>query len=436
MRRLSLLAWLLIALLTVSVRAYYYAAASARPVLNYLTYDAFGYYMYLPSALIYGSLTHPEWIGAMHAQYGVKGGEKLYQTIVLPGGRHVHKYLGGVALMQLPFFLGAHALAPRLGFAADGFSLPYQIAIMLAALFYGLGGLWILRGLLLRYYSDGVAALGLVLLTLASNWLQYVAVEGAMSHVYIFLLYALILHLTQGWHERPRAAWAFAGGWVIGLATICRPTELIMLFIPLLWGLQTREAARAKWALVRRHLPHVAWALAGGLLGILPQLLYWQHASGQLLFDVGSKWYFLSPWIRVLTGFEKGWFIYTPVTILFVAGFWQMRGQPFRVAVSVFCLLNLWIVTAWSDWRYGASYSARALVQSYPVFALALGGLLARIARSRWRLPFALLAAYLVIVNLFQIYQYNAGVLRYDENTFEYYRSIYLNPWAEPYRRE
>jgi uncharacterized membrane protein AbrB (regulator of aidB expression) len=121
------------------------------------------------------------------------------------------------------------------------------------------------------------------------------------------------------------------------------------------------------------------------------------------------------------------------VTILFVVGFWYMRGQPFRVAVITFCLLNFWIVTAWSDWRYGASYSARALVQSYPVLALALAGLLTHIARTRWRLPVAILAGYLLIVNLFQIYQYNAGILRYDENSLEYYRSIYLNPGAKAY---
>ncbi|MDX1908340.1 MAG: hypothetical protein SF053_14990 [Bacteroidia bacterium] len=428
----SLMSWLLIGLVAAGIRGCYIQPAPDT-AWNALTYDAFGYYMYLPAALIYGDMTDPDWIEPMHARYRVKGGDKLYQTIVQADGRHVYKYLGGVALMQLPFFLCAHGLAPVLGFPADGFSAPYQGAVILASFFYGLLGLWVLRRVLLRYYSDRITAAVLVLITLATNWVQYIAVDGAMSHIYIFPLYALILHLTRMWHEHPRSVVAWAGGWVIGLATICRPTELIMLFIPLLWGLHTREAARAKWALVQQHLPQAGWALAGGLMGLLPQLVYWHYATGHFLFDVGSKWNFLSPWIRVLTGFEKGWFVYTPVTILFVVGFWYMRGQPFRVAVITFCLLNFWIVTAWSDWRYGASYSARALVQSYPVLALALAGLLTHIARTRWRLPVAVLAGYLLIVNLFQIYQYNAGILRYDENSLEYYRSIYLNPGAKAY---
>jgi hypothetical protein len=78
-------------------------------------------------------------------------------------------------------------------------------------------------------------------------------------------------------------------------------------------------------------------------------LLYWKYASGHFIFDVGSKWYFLNPWFRVLFGFEKGWFVYTPITIFFVAGWWFMRNQPFKRSVVVFCTLNLWIIMAWSD---------------------------------------------------------------------------------------
>jgi hypothetical protein len=203
-----------------------------------------------------------------------------------------------------------------------------------------------------------------------------------------------------------------------------------------LWNTHTKEAAAQKWALVRQFKGHIAWVVAGGVIGILPQLIYWKWASGHFVYNVGSKWYFLNPYFRVLFGFEKGWFVYTPVTILFVAGFWYLKGVPFRRSVIVFCLLNMWVITAWADWRYGASYSCRALMQSYPVFALALAAILDKIIRGRWAIWLKVLSAYLIAVNLFQIYQYNAGILRYDENNFEYYRKIYLNPQAEPFKRE
>jgi hypothetical protein len=41
-----------------------------------------------------------------------------------------------------------------LGYLADGFSTPYQLAMQLGALLMCLLGLWYLRKLLLEYYKD------------------------------------------------------------------------------------------------------------------------------------------------------------------------------------------------------------------------------------------------------------------------------------------
>jgi len=109
-----------------------------------------------------------------------------------------------------------------------------------------------------------------------------------------------------------------------------------------------------------------------------------------------------------------------------------MKGKPFRKAILTFCLLNIWIIISWSDWRYGASYSTRALTQSYPVFALALGAVLERIFATKWKFPFLFLGAYLIVVNLFQIKQYNALVLHYNDMNFKYYSAIYLDPAPSP----
>jgi hypothetical protein len=150
------------------------------------------------------------------------------------------------------------------------------------------------------------------------------------------------------------------------------------------------------------------------------------------VYDVGSKWFFLNPWFRVLTGWEKGWFIYTPVTIFFVLGMLAMRGYPFRKPVLIFCGLTIWIVIAWEDWQYGASYSARALVQSYPVFALPLAALVQRVDMHKWRWGFYILGLYLIYVNLFQVVQYNSTILHSREMNRKYYGRIYLNAAPSP----
>lgn len=376
---------------------------------NATTWDALGYYMYQPGLIIYDDVKELRWLPDIDSLYHVTGG-KLYQANRGENGNYVFKYLGGVSLMQLPFFGLGHLSAGWTGYPQDGFSLPYQYAILLGALVWFAIGIWFLRSVLLRYFTDTTTAVTLLLLFLATNLPQYISIDGAMSHSWIFPLYCFVLWMTARWHERPSWRLAFLIGLVCGLAVISRPTEIIILLIPFLWGLQNKLTSATKWALVRQHLPQVYAALIGGFVGILPQLLYWKSVTGSWVYDVGSKWFFLNPWFRVLFGFYSGWFIYTPLTILFIAGFRYMKDRPFRKSVITFCLLNIWIIIAWSDWKYGVSYAGRALSQGSPVYAFALASFL----QAHWlgfrKYLLLILGGVLILVNYYQIRIYNRGV--------------------------
>ena len=392
-------------------------------------WDALGYYQYLPAVFIYGDIGRQAWLEGVDSAYQVSGGS-LYQVTELPNGNRATKYFCGLSLLQAPFFALGHWVAGATGAAQDGFSPPYQWAIALSPLVYVVLALFLLRKVLLRYFSDVVVAITLLLVVLATNAIQYISVDNAQTHGYLFALYAAQLFFTQRWHERPTFWSAIAIGGLIGLATVSRPTEALMVFIPLLWNTHEKEAARAKWALVRAQLPHVAVAIGAGFLAFFPQLLYWKVVTGSWVYDVGSKWDFLNPHWCVLFGGEKGWFIYTPITILLVLGLFFMRGQPWRKSALVFTLLNTWVIIAWHDWHYGGSYSSRALVQSYPVLALPFAALLERAVASRWRWPTLALCGYLLVVNLFQIKQYNNTVIHYDRMNFAAYWAVYLD--ADP----
>ena len=395
-------------------------------------YDALGYYMYLPATLIYQDITQYEWIDEIDAKYKVAGEDWMFQIGKHESGNYVTNYLGGISFLQLPFFLGAHVYASVTDYPADGFSTPYQVALSFAPLFYFILILFLLRNILLRYYDDEVVAFSMVLLFLASNAIEYIAIEAGHCHAYILLMYTWMIWLTIRWHEKPKVSTAFLVGLVIGWTTIMRPTELIIFLIPLLWNTHTKEASHAKWKLVRDHKKHLMIAVFATALGALPQIIYWLYVTGSPINLVGSKWYFLNPYFRVLLGWQKGWFIYTPVTIFFVLGLFFIKNQPFKKSVIWFGVLNIWIVISWANWRYGGSYSTRALVQSYPVFALALGGFISWIFKTKMKVLFYVLGIYLLAVNLFQIWQYNQGILRHDEMNRAYYQSVYLDSKPTP----
>lgn len=421
-------------ILVIAVLLFYrlsYSELNTDKEMRLTTWDAFGYYMYLPAFFIYHDATELKWLPEIDEKYTVTGGT-LYQAEKLGNGNYVFKYFGGVAILESPFFLIGHLIASNTNYPTDGFSAPYQFAIAFGALIYCILALILLRKLLLKYFDDVTSALSIFLMVMATNLIQYVSHEGGMSHAYIFPLYALVLYTTMKWHEKPKLIYAALTGLVIGLATISRPTEIIMLFIPLLWGTNTKEESKRKWALARSHKKDVIWALAFAFIGILPQLIYWKFASGSFIFNVGSKWFFLTPYFRVLFGWTNGWFIYTPITIFFIIGFFFMKKFPFKNSVITFCLLNIWIIIAWSDWKYGATYSTRALVQSYPVFIFPFAAAINKIISRKWGIIFYPIAAYLVYVNLFQIGQYNMTTLHYRDMNRKYYGRIYLNSHPAP----
>ncbi len=430
MRKLSLWSLLLVAALTVIVRLCYFENNSKNGN-NATTYDALGYYMYTPAILIHKDVKQYSWFPKIDSTYHVSGG-LFYQVTPAKNGNFAGKYFGGVSIMQLPFFTIGHLIAKTTDAPEDGFSWPYQYSIIWGAIFWYLLGLFVLRKVLIRYYSETVTALTLIGIGFASNVIQYAGIDGAQSHIHIFPLYCLVLWWTIRWHENPKLKFAFFIGFTIGLATICRPTELIMFFIPLLWGLDGSENLKSKWALVKVNMKSVYIAVLGAFIGILPQLIYWKYVTGSWVFDVGSKWTFLNPWWRVLIGFEKGWFIYTPITILFVIGLFLMKGKPFRKAVLTFGLLNIWIVISWFDWRYGGTYSTRALVQGTPVLALAFAAFIERIYVGWRRYLFLSVLGFLSFVNLFQIWQYNETILHYDHMNAKYYNAIYLDANPSP----
>lgn len=421
----SFLAFSAISIVLILVRLIY-ADIGSSPPIKVTTWDALGYYMYLPSKYIYQDEKELKWFHKIDSIYAVSGGE-LYQATKHKSGNYVFKYLKGVSHLQLPFFALAHFYAQHSGYPADGFSKPYQYSIAFGCLFYCLIAIFLLRKILLRYFDDITTAITLVLLTLASNFIQYVAIEGGQSHGYIFPLYVFILYATIQWHLKPKLIWALLIGLIIGVATTCRPTEAVMIFIPLFWNTHSKELLKDKIDFFRKNYMHLLLVISGMFMGILPQLLYWKRVTGSWVYDVGSKWDFLSPHFRVLFGWEKGWFIYTPVAILFIIGIFLMKKTEYRKPVILFCVLNIYIIISWHIWRYGGSYSCRALVQSYPLFAFPLAAFVEYSLSVRLKLLFVFIFIYLVAVNLFQIKQYNENVIHYDDMNFKYYKAIYFD---------
>ncbi len=402
------------------------AVILAIPPGRALEWDALGYYLYLPAFLIHHDpfLLHQDWLQQAFDTYGRFDGGTFYQAHQVANGNWVMKYPMGLAVLWAPFVAVAHVAAPLLGYAADGFSRPYQWAVVAAEMVYALIGLFWLRAVLLRWWKDGVAALTLVLVVLGTTYLHQALFANAMPHIFLFTLHAGTLYATMRWHDTQQSRFAVLLAAVIGLAALSRPTEIILLLIPVLWrGPYTAQ----RWRML-------LLVTAGiGLVGSA-QLIYWKYATGQFLYMsyVGREegFDFLQPHVLdVLFSFRKGWFIYAPVLLFAVFGLFTLhRDAPETgLAVPVFIAANIYLVSTWSTWWYAESFGSRALMQSIAVMALPLAATVAAIGRAGRvaRVSWHVLLGGLVLLNIFQSWQAITGLIPGSRMTFSYYVAIF-----------
>ena len=404
-------------------------------VLAILTWDAMGYYLYLPAKFIYNDLSYLRFVPGILHEYSPTGG--FYQAFPAPhgpDGAMVMKYTCGLAILWTPFFWLGHVAAGWFGYAQDGFSAPYQIAIAFAGILYGFLGLAMLQRILLRYCSDTVVACTLALLVLGTNFLQYAVYDSAMAHVYVFTMYVLLLWCTIQWHERPRLWVAVSIGLLLGIGILVRPSEAVAALLPLLWGLESKAAWQRKLVLAKTFWWQLVLAVLFVGVGLAPQLLYWKWASGDFIVysyqDQGFNFLHPHTWPFLFSA-RKGWLFYTPLMVLPIAGLvvlWR-RNRAVAVPVLVYFLINLWVVSAWDEWTYGGSFGQRSVVQSYAVLSLPLAYALTWLGEQRHRAvlftTLVPLIVMLVSVNLFQNWQYMRSIITPDDMNRRYYWSIF-----------
>jgi hypothetical protein len=397
-----------------------------------LGWDVSGYYLYLPSLFIYKDLKQQKFGDSIIAKYHFT--PSFDQSFVHTSGNRVNTYSAGMAVMYSPLFFAAHILAPVLGYPADGFSIPYQFAIQIGSLLIALIGIWFFRRLLLLFYDDKIVAAVLLLLVFGTNYLNYTAIDGSLTHNWLFTIYVFILLNTYHFYRSPQYKYAIRIGLLCGLAVLIRPSELICILIPLLWGLEHISVSEIKerFAFLNANLPKIIiCALCIAAVGSI-QIIYWKYVTNEFLVysyrDKGFSWF--APHLgNYMFSYRSGWITYTPIMLCSLIGIIPfLKAGKNKVAILVFFALNLYIVSAWDVWWYGGT-GGRAMIQSYPIILFPFASLLQYLSTKhvlKWiASPIIILLSYF---NIWFTYNAHAGQGLYDPwgmtNPY-YWRVIY-----------
>jgi len=427
---LSKLAWIVCCLTIFCTGFFYYPKWKMGGTEATISWDVSGYYMYLPALFIYNDLRHCRFKDEVMTKYGpTPDFQQAYQH---PSGNYVMKYSSGQAVLMSPFFFAGHLIAKAAGYDADGFSSPYQVSIGIGMMLYAFIGLWFLRKLLLQFFEDRIVAITLIALAIATNYLNYAAIDSAMTHNPLFTVYVLILYLTSSYYEFPGRTKLGTIGLLCGLASLTRPTEMISILIPLLWGVEWKDI-RTRIRFISRHwkdwLLFFVCLIAVGSI----QLIYWKQMTGSwLVYSYGDESFnFLRPHLKqCFIGFRSGWLVYSPIMILALIGFVQLykRLPIFFLCLFSFFFLFTYVCFSWDTWWYGGSLGQRSMIQCYPVLSFPLASLLTSVSNHKAIIKW-LTGAFVIFCILFNTWlthqAHRGGLLRPGEMNGAYFRAIF-----------
>jgi hypothetical protein len=399
------------------------------------SWDVLGYYLYLPATFIYDQpmLDNIDWLKKINAEKDLTG--TLYQVSSNDQGQPMYFFLMGMSILYLPFFLGGHLFAKMEGYPADGFSEPYQYALVLGAIIYTIIGLIYLRKNLKYFFNEKITALVMIIIVFGTNYIHHLIEKDLETVNMLFMLVNIILWNTIKWHESQKLKNLMAIGLGSVMVALVKPSEVFVLLLPLLWNVTSFQSFKNKLSLFWEKKKQVVIVILAGLALALPQLLYWYFKTGHIIYDSyknpGVGLDIFSPHIiNVLFSYRKGWFLYTPVMIFAVIGWYFLFKQNRKIflACAAYFLVSFYIISSWSEWWYGAAYSSRPMITLYPILGICLGYFLQYIADKKllYKISFGIVVLFFIFLNQFQWWQLKHNILDIYRTTKGYYWATFL----------
>lgn len=355
-----------------------------KPLIDYhreLKADKSGYNVYLPALFIYRFETQnlPDSIEE-------KTGHGF--SIDTAQNKIITKYPYGVALLQLPFWAVAHALAE----IKDGYSsVAYYNAIDWAASFYLALGLLLVFNTASFYFENKLRLLWVTFLVLpfATNLFYYATYDGGMSHVYSFFVIAAFLYSYIS-YLRNQSTNFILPALLFVLAVLIRPVNIIFI-----WVLLFIECVslydffhRVKFLIQPKHSLILLGCL---LLLMIPQLGYNYYAISKLTLSLYTDETFLYfPALKlpeVLMATNNGIFTYTPAFIFVLLGCWCFTKNQRFFAIATLYVFLVYIIFYGSWWSYflGCAFGHRGLVEFYPLFVFPIMAFFEKQSEHRFR---------------------------------------------------
>jgi hypothetical protein len=326
--------------------------------------DGAGYFSYLHSIVIDRDLDMSnEYAAAARAGVHVAGETKTRTQTGLPP----NQFPIGPAILSLPTYLAALVTRPG---GEPQFGPPFTTAFTLASLAYGALALAIVFRLLRRLAVSVEASLAAIAaVALGTPLLYYLVYDPSYSHSFsAFMVSAFIYLWWTRRGERTVAGWLLLG-FVGGLMALVRWQDGPLIAVALL------DVRKETWRLLLM-APAALAAFAPQI--VVDEVIFgrWQPGAAAATFDPLHGHY-----LQVLFSSFHGLFVWSPVLLAAVAGYWFVKQQELKAAFALCFAITLAIIGPFVFWWGGSSFGMRFFINLTPFFAIGLGAVAVKLPR-------------------------------------------------------
>lgn len=409
--------------------AYFKWTKPSKNQLHAINSDGCGYYAYLPQVFVHKT-KHFEFHDVIQKRYPTS---KFFQGLSPGKGKEMHdKYFVGTAVCMAPLFLIADQITRWSGGVADGYSILYEVSVLLSAIAFWLLGVISLFVLLKRMGISNFPILVVIVgITFATNLNFYIVYDIAFSHAFTFGLVAFFVLQCHYYVENSNVKHLIWIGFLIGLIVLIRPTNgIVLLIFPFLFSSFQEFWNRLKFMFAQQKIGlFIALCCFAGLLFLQCWNIYSQHGYwGFNAYSAEGFDFLLNPQIReVLIGFRKGFWVYTPYMILIIPSFVVLykSNRYLFWGILLVTTLFIYIMASWWCWYYGGSLGMRPLIDIYAIFAIPLVMMVAKL-RKIGTLLILVFTGGMIYFNLTLNYQMLHSILHFSEMNKDRFFQVFL----------
>ncbi|CAA6827054.1 MAG: Unknown protein [uncultured Aureispira sp.] len=392
-----------------------------------LKYDMTGYYSYLRLWFIDGDYRFNFYNSKPLQSFLVATPNSKNETV------QINKYSVGPAMLASPFFLIGHLEAAYSTKNTTELASIYLFWVAIGIILYAILALLLLRSVLLQYYEDKVVAMTLLLFAFGTNWFHYTIYDYMMSHSYSLFLFSLALFLSFRWYKTAQWQYMSSLGLTCGLIAVTRLPNMVFFIVPAFIGVYNKVTFLERIQFFIQHWRAILLGILSFMLAFVPQIYYWYKATGFYWLNSYAanqeRFYWFEPKIwEVLFSYRTGWFVYTPLAVLgwFGLYFLYKQQKQFFPIITLYLLINLYVVSSWWCWWYGGSFGMRPLVETYAVLAFPTAALLHYC--SAFRVKKHILNTIIILLiglNQFQSHQFQYLMIHWDAMSKAAYWNIF-----------